>query len=211
MVFVLMLILGFCVGGIPFGFVVAKLMLGTDIRLQGSGNIGMTNVMRVGGKLPGILTFLLDFAKGSVMMLVAQSWLAESNGDVSIIQWSCVGIVTVCGHAFSIFLKFKGGKGISTLFGILAVLHLPIALIAAFIWIGTFLAKRISSLAALTMLGGLPFLFLIVPWISGEAISIFQFLLFSGLSSFLIYRHRENITRLLKGEEKPLKTAHAPH
>ena len=211
MLFILMLILGFCIGSIPFGFLIGKLMLGVDIRSQGSGNIGMSNVMRVGGKLPGILTFLLDFAKGSLVMLIAQSWLTDSSGNVPVVQWSCVGIATVCGHVYSIFLKFKGGKGISTLFGILVVLNLPVGLLAALVWIGTFLVGRISSLAALTMLGVLPFLFLVIPWLSGETISILQFLLFCGLSLFLMYRHRENIVRLLKGEEKQLKATHEPN
>ncbi|MBF0276722.1 MAG: glycerol-3-phosphate 1-O-acyltransferase PlsY [SAR324 cluster bacterium] len=211
MTFFVMLILGFGIGSIPFGLIVAKLMLGIDIRKQGSGNIGMTNVMRVGGKLPGILTFLLDFAKGSVMMMIAEPWLFDSSGNGSIVQWSCVGIATVSGHIFSIFLKFKGGKGISTLFGILAILNLSIGLIAAFLWVGTFLAKQISSLAALVMLAGLPFLFLLVPWMSGENISLGQFFLFSGLSALIIFRHRENIDRLLRGEEKQLKTVRQSH
>ncbi len=179
-------------------------MLGVDIRAKGSGNIGMTNVMRVGGKLPGILTFLLDFAKGAVMMAIARAWLLDESGSVLVFQWSCLGIALVCGHIYSIFLKLKGGKGISTLFGVLVVLHLPVGLVSALVWVGVFLVKRISSLAALVMLTLLPFLFLIIPWGMEKTISFPQFLLFCGLSALLIYRHRENIARLLKGEEKQL-------
>lgn len=210
MVFFL-LIAGFLIGSIPFGLLISKWMLGIDIRYEGSGNIGMTNVMRVGGKLPGLLTFLLDFAKGTAVMLIARPFLSDEAGTLLLSQWSGVGIAVICGHVFSIFLKFKGGKGVSTLFGVLAVLHFSIGITAAFIWIGTYLAKRISSLAALTMLGTLPFLFLIVPWITGETLPISQFLLFSGLSALLIYRHRDNIDRLLKGEEQKLKTAQESH
>ena len=205
--FYLLLLIGYCVGSIPFGFLIGKGMLGVDIRTKGSGNIGMTNVLRVGGKLPGMLTFLLDFAKGAVMMGIARLWMLDESNNVLVLQWSCMGIALVCGHVFSIFLKLKGGKGVSTLFGVLAVLHLPIALVSALIWVGVFLAKRISSLATLVMLVILPFLFLIVPWVLGGTMSIPQFLLFCGLSVLLIFRHRENIARLLKREEKQLNTS----
>ncbi len=206
MTFVFMLLLGFFLGSIPFGLLVGKYMLGVDVRSQGSGNIGTTNLIRIGGKLPGILTFLLDFAKGATAMLIAQSWLVDGEGKVLVIQWSCVGVAAVCGHVFSVFLRFKGGKGIATLFGVLAILKFPIGLIAALIWIGIFLAKRISSLAALSVLGVLPLLFLLIPWLLGENILISQVLLYTGLSALLAYRHRENILRLLKGEETQLKT-----
>lgn len=203
----LLLLIGYFVGSIPFGFLIGKGMLGVDIRTKGSGNIGMTNVMRVGGKLPGLFTFLLDFAKGGVTMGMARPWLLDDSGSILLFQWSCVGIALVCGHVFSIFLQFKGGKGISTLFGVLTVLHWPIALVSALVWGGVFLVKRISSLAALVMLAILPFLFLIVPRGAGDMISIPQFLLFCALSALLIYQHRENLVRLLKGEEKQLNTS----
>lgn len=203
----LLLLIGYFVGSIPFGFLIGKGMLGVDIRTKGSGNIGMTNVMRVGGKLPGIFTFLLDFAKGGVTMGIARPWLLDDSGSILVFQWSCVGIALVCGHVFSIFLKFKGGKGISTLFGVLTVLHWPVALVSALVWGGVFLVKRISSLAALVMLAILPFLFLIVPRGAGDMISIPQFLLFCALSALLIYQHRENLVRLLKGEEKQLNAS----
>lgn len=215
MEFLFLLIVGFLVGSIPFGLLIGKWMLGMDIRQAGSGNIGMTNVMRVGGKLPGALTFLLDFAKGTAMMLLAQPLLEDASGTVFVIQWSCVGIAVIGGHVFSIFLKFKGGKGISTLFGVLAALHFSIAGVAALLWVGTFLLKGISSLAAVVMLAALPFLFLSVPWVLEEPIPVAQAILFGGLSIFLLYRHRENIARLLKGEEQKLqpsspKDSHLP-
>ncbi|MBF0288817.1 MAG: glycerol-3-phosphate 1-O-acyltransferase PlsY [SAR324 cluster bacterium] len=207
MVFVFMLILGFFLGSIPFGLLIGKYMLGIDVRSQGSGNIGTTNLVRLGGKLPGILTFLLDFAKGAIAMLIAQSWLVDGEGQVLVTQWSCIGVAAVCGHVFSIFLQFRGGKGIATLFGVLTVLKFPIGLLAALVWIGIFLAKRISSLAALSVLGVLPLLFLVIPWILGESVLIPQVLLYTGLSALLTYRHRENILRLLRGEETKLKAA----
>ena len=109
----------FLVGGIPFGLLISRYWLKIDIRQQGSGNIGMTNVMRVGGKLPGLLTFVLDFGKGSVAVLLAKNFIPALVIDIETqkIFLSLTGVIVVCGHVFSVFLSFKGGKGISTLFG----------------------------------------------------------------------------------------------
>ena len=133
-------ILVFLLGGIPFGLLISRYWLKIDIRHQGSGNIGMTNVMRVGGKLPGLLTFVLDFGKGSVAVLLAKTFIPAMVIDIETQKFflSLAGIIVVCGHVFSVFLRFKGGKGISTLFGVLAVLHLNIAICAAGIWLATF-------------------------------------------------------------------------
>ena len=111
-------ILVFLLGGIPFGLLISRYWLKIDIRQQGSGNIGMTNVMRVGGKLPGLLTFVLDFGKGSVAVLLAKTFIPALVIDIETqkIIFSLAGVIVVCGHVFSVFLRFKGGKGISTLF-----------------------------------------------------------------------------------------------
>ena len=175
MTFFLLLLSAFLLGGIPFGLIIGKLLLGIDVRQSGSGNIGMTNVMRVGGKLPGVLTFLLDFGKGSLAV-----WL------------------------------FKGGKGVSTLFGVLAALNLPVGLGAAAVWLGLFTVKRISSLAALTMLATLPVWFLLIPWFQGMPIIWSQFGMFCTLDILLLYKHRENIARLRTGQETQLKATNEP-
>jgi glycerol-3-phosphate acyltransferase PlsY len=118
---------------------------------------------------------------------------------------SLAGVVVVCGHVFSVFLRFKGGKGISTLFGVLAVLHFSIALSAASVWVGMFLWKKISSLSAITMLIVLPWFFILFPWLQNEPPFWTVFFLFLLLSSLLIYKHRENIQRLLKDQESQLR------
>ena len=107
MVFILYIILGFFLGSIPFGLIVGKLWLGTDVRQQGSGNIGMTNVMRIGGKGPGIMTFILDFAKGWLAVFLAGVAIIpdETDPSSSILFLSLVAASAVCGHIFSIFLK----------------------------------------------------------------------------------------------------------
>jgi len=201
-------ILIFLLGSVPFGLLISRYWLKIDIRQQGSGNIGMTNVMRVGGKLPGILTFLLDFGKGSLAVLLAQTAfpVSEIEPETQLIFLSIAGVVVVCGHVFSLFLRFKGGKGISTLFGVLAILELNVGICAAFVWAGMFFWKRVSSLSAITMLVVLPWLFLLIPWLQNEPPVWTVFFLFLLLSSLLIFKHRENIQRLLKGQEGQLSS-----
>ena len=147
-------ILIFLLGGIPFGLLISRYWLKIDIRQQGSGNIGMTNVMRVGGKLPGLLTFLLDFGKGSLSIILAKIFVMPMINEIETQKFflSLAGVIVVCGHVFSVFLRFKGGKGISTLFGVLAVLHINIGICAAIVWLVMFFWKHISSLSGITML-----------------------------------------------------------
>ena len=202
-------ILVFLLGGIPFGLLISRYWLKIDIRQQGSGNIGMTNVMRVGGKLPGLLTFLLDFGKGSLSIILAKIFVMPMINEIETqkIFLSLAGVIVVCGHVFSVFLRFKGGKGISTLFGVLAVLNLNIGICAAGIWLAIFLWKRISSLSGITMLTVLPWLFLLIPWVKNESPVWPVFFLFLLLSSLLVYKHLENLKRLLKGQEGQLSAS----
>ena len=208
MLFMLYIILGFFLGSIPFGLVVGKLWLGTDVRQQGSGNIGMTNVMRIGGKGPGILTFILDFAKGWLAVFLAGMAIIpdETDPSYSILFLSLVAASTVCGHIFSIFLHFKGGKGVSTMFGSLAALQFEISLICGIIWVLMFMTKKISSLSALSMLAVMPWLFIIVPWVQNISFSGYQFMIMFALSGLMIYKHQKNIERLLSGQEGKLKS-----
>jgi len=202
-------ILVFLLGGIPFGLLVSRYLLKTDIRQHGSGNIGMTNVMRVGGKLPGLLTFVLDFGKGSGAVFLAKTFIPSMVIDIETqkIFLSLAGVFVVCGHVFSVFLRFKGGKGISTLFGVLAVLHLNIGVCAAIVWLLMFFWKHISSLSGITMLIILPWLFLLIPWIKNESPVWSVFFLFLLLSSLLVFKHLENLKRLLKGQEGQLSAS----
>ena len=202
-------ILVFLIGGIPFGLLISRYWLRIDIRKQGSGNIGMTNVMRVGGKLPGLLTFILDFGKGALAVILAKTFIPSVEIDIETqrIFSSLAGVLVVLGHVFSVFLGFKGGKGISTLFGVLAVLHLNIGICAAGIWLAMFFWKHISSLSGITMLIVLPWLFLLIPWLKNELLVWPVFFVFLLLSSLLIYKHLENIKRLIKGQEGQLSTS----
>ena len=132
MIFCLCLLAAFLLGSVPFGLLVGKIWLGIDVRKEGSGNIGMTNVMRIGGHGPGIVTFLLDFGKGFLAVRLASlnDVFLNDDDETRILMLTLVGCAAVLGHVYSVFLKFKGGKGVSTLFGILAALSLGIGLLA---------------------------------------------------------------------------------
>ena len=120
---------------------------------------------------------------------------------------SLAGVIVVCGHVFSVFLRFKGGKGISTLFGVLAVLNLNIGICAAIVWLVMFFWRHISSLSGITMLTVLTWLFLLIPWLKNESPVWPVFFLFLLLSSLLVYQHLENIKRLLRGQEGQLSAS----
>ena len=196
----------FLIGSIPFGLIIGYYWLKLDLRNEGSGNIGMTNVMRVGGKWPGILTFLLDFGKGTFAIILAKIFFlnSELNIEEQFIFQNLSAIIVILGHVFSVFLRFKGGKGISTLFGVLVILHFNIAVIAAVIWAIIFKWKNISSLSGITMLSSLPFLFILVPWIKNEPPIWTIFLLFLMLSLLLLFKHKDNFKRLIRGQERRL-------
>ncbi len=181
----------FLLGSIPFGYIVAKIK-GVDIRKHGSGNIGATNVYRTIGKKEGVLTLLLDLMKGFICVLAAK--LVFSNP----IYWYVASIFSVLGHDFSVFLKFKGGKGVATTYGAVLGLVPYAALIGMFIWISILLKTKYSSLAAL-----LSFFIStttsVVFFKNGYVEYIFVFLFI-----LMIAKHKENIKRIINREEKSI-------
>lgn len=190
--FYLFLLLAYFLGSIPFGYLIARIFLGYDVRSQGSGNIGMTNVMRTGGKIPGLFTFLLDLGKGTLAVWIT-GFFTDSTPLIL-----CSAFLVVFGHTSSIFLKFKGGKGISTNFGIWILLDWRIFLAIALTWVLLFLWKKISSLSALLSLIVLPIASFVFQG-SGEV-----FILSCLLFIYLFFLHRSNIKRLLQSEESAL-------
>ncbi len=195
MILILLCIFAYLMGSIPFGLIISKLMLGIDVRQSGSGNIGMTNVMRVGGRLPGLLTFVADFSKGFLPVYL----VVLLQVDASELWKSVVAIIAVLGHIFPVFLKFRGGKGVATTYGVLFALNWQIGIICAAVWILVFLKTRLSSLSALSMLTLLPFILFVGYW--QNTLPISQVLLLSSLSLFIVYLHKDNISRLRQGRE----------
>ncbi len=186
---------GYLLGSIPFGLIATKLGGQGDIRNIGSGNIGATNVLRTGRKDLALITVLGDGGKGAVAVLIA--WLATRNSgkDAQAILTSLAAGSAFLGHLFPVWLKFKGGKGVATFFGTLLAAAWPVGMAAGATWIAMAFLFRRSSLAALTAAALAPiFVFLLDRPYPIAVLAVFM--------AVLIYvRHRENIARLLKGEE----------
>lgn len=189
----------YLIAAIPFGYILAKVFAGVDVRKEGSGNIGATNVLRVvKAKAPHlakkltIATFVLDAIKGVVVLLVAMALGADDN-----ILWT-LAVLSVLGHCFSPFLGFEGGKGVATGFGVLLVM-LPIeALIAIVVW---FIAGKVLKISSLSSLIGLSAL-LIASYIIHPEIPVIDSHAPIWIISFVIfYKHIPNIIRIFKKEE----------
>ena len=186
---ILLFVGSYLLGSIPFGVLVAK-SRGVDIMSVGSGNIGATNVVRVLGKGPGYLVFFLDMLKGLIPALIAR-WLFPDNQE----YWFFAGMFAVIGHSLSPFLKFKGGKGISTALGMTLGSSPVVALIALGIFLAILLGTGYVSLAsifAVVSTTPMSILFRDSLWVT---------IGFAALSVFVIYRHKANIIRLRNGTE----------
>jgi acyl phosphate:glycerol-3-phosphate acyltransferase len=182
-------VLGYLLGSIPFGLLLTRAVGLGDIRGIGSGNIGATNVLRTGNKELAAATLLLDAIKGAVAV-----WLARRFGPVDMLNPMVAGVAAFIGHVFPIWLKFKGGKGVATFWGTLMALAWPLGLSFAGLWLITLGLFRMSSLAALV--GAV-----LVPLIAGFSYGPTMALGTGLMAIIILLRHRENITRLIKGSE----------
>ena len=205
------LLIAYLLGSIPFGLLIGRFWLGVDVRQQGSGNIGMTNVMRVGGKLPGALTFILDFGKAWLAVVIADLLLVdESTSEPALGILMLVGAFAILGHVFPVFLRFKGGKGISCQIGTLLGVYYPLALVGMGTWLLMFGWKKISSLSAIVMLCLLPPVSLVLPGMMTEMPTWDLTLIQAALSLLLLYCHRDNLRRLREGSEGVLRSPSSP-
>jgi len=179
--------LGYLLGSVPFGLIITSLAGEGDIRKIGSGNIGATNVLRTGNRWAAAATLLLDGAKGAAAVLIARALF----GDMAAL-FAALG--AFLGHIFPVWLRFKGGKGVATFLGVTLALYWPVGLLVAATWLVAALIWRISSLSALIG-AALSTLYMIL---LGRP----SFAVLTALLTILIYiMHRENIARLLRGEE----------
>jgi glycerol-3-phosphate acyltransferase PlsY len=187
MTVILWAVLGYLLGSVPFGVLITKALGLGDLRQIGSGNIGATNVLRTGNKKAALLTLLFDAAKGAVAVLLARAMAGEDAAQVA-------GLAAFIGHCLPVWLKFRGGKGVATFFGILFALAWPLGLVAGVIWIGFAAVLRYSSMAALMAAGWTPVAMLFMGY--GDL------LLLGVILGLLVYiRHWANIMRLRAGTE----------
>jgi glycerol-3-phosphate acyltransferase PlsY len=186
-----LLLLAYLIGGIPFGYVLVWLKTGKDVRALGSGNIGATNVLRTTGKAVGILTLLLDIAKG---YLAVWLMMRATQGDV---RWaSAAALAVLLGHAFPVYLKFQGGKAVASFVGAFLCLAPAAVGVCALVFVATVAYSRYISLGSI--LGAAIFPFIVAMLASQE----WPLIAAAALSSTLvIWRHRSNIERLRAGKE----------
>lgn len=196
---ILYLIISYFIGSIPFGIVFAKLFKTGDLQKLGSKNIGATNALRVGGKKMGILTLLADFFKGYLLIYLSSFFLKDTQISVDL-QHVFIGVFSVLGHVFSIFLKGRGGKGVATALGTICALSPTLFIISLFLWGGLFFRSKTSSLSSIGVFILLPFLFL---FYEDRSLSVLIYFIF--LSALIIYTHKDNIFRLWNGLEDKIK------
>ena len=202
---ILAIILSYILGSIPVGYILTRALKGIDIRRYGSGNFGATNVFRVVNPPAGIVVLVLDMLKGLIPVTLFADWLLPRHPGIDqMIVRLVLGLASVCGHNWTIFLKFKGGKGVATTAGALLGLSFKIpslGLIAGLclgIWVLIVLVTGYVSLGSIIAALSLPIFMLVFN-------QPFKLLIFSvALCLFVVYRHKSNIGRLLRGEESKI-------
>ena len=192
---------GYLIGSLSFAVIVSRVMGLNDPRTFGSKNPGATNVLRSGSKAAAIITLLLDAAKGWLpVVLVKWYGTAYGLGDGTM---AMVGLAAFLGHVFPVFFKFEGGKGVATALGVLLGLSGWLGLAVALVWLVMAVLFRYSSLASITAAVMAPVLYVLGAdglWMMSKSVA----LAVAVMALFLLYRHMENINRLIKGTESRL-------
>lgn len=191
------LVISYLIGSIPTAYLFGRIAKGIDIRQHGSGNVGATNVFRVLGKGPGIIVLIIDIVKGILpLTLVGNLFVVESVAGRVLL-----GVAAVVGHNWTVFLNFKGGKGIATSLGVLIGLTIqfptlrPVLLACILVWLVVFLASAYVSLASIVAAVVLP----VAMGLTGQPIELI--VLGIVFCIFVVLRHRPNIKRLMAGDE----------
>lgn len=186
-VLLLWAVIGYGLGSIPFGMILARVMGLGNLREIGSGNIGATNVLRTGSKTAAALTLLLDGGKGAVAVLLARAFAGEDSAQIA-------ALAAFFGHCFPIWLGFKGGKGVATFIGLWLALAWPVGLALCATWLVTAAITRYSSLSALVAAVASPVWALVLGVPGAVALA-------AALAALILWRHHENIARLRAGTE----------
>ena len=190
--YILTLLISYFVGTISGSYIIGNLFLNKDIRKYGSGNAGTTNAMRVLGKKAGVLTFLIDFLKGALVTLIIRRIFGEEFVPLAILG-------AVIGHDFPFYMKFKGGKGVATTLGALALFNFPLTLICYVVWVlGTVLTKMVSVGSILFFVS----IIIVYSFMSNLAMS--NILIIDIIALIGIIRHKDNIKRIIAGNENKI-------
>jgi glycerol-3-phosphate acyltransferase PlsY len=199
-----LVVIAYLLGSIPFGYLIVKAGDGDDIRDRGSGNIGAANVARSAGLGAGLLTLLLDAAKGYAAVLIANRWAEGSNSA----RWMmAAAIAAVIGHMFPVWLGFKGGKGVATSLGVFLPICREAVIAAVILWFLVVAFWRYSSLGSIAAAAAFP-VFIYLLYAPRHAPPVYVTLGTIFISLLVLLKHRENMERLIAGEEPRLGPPH---
>ena len=193
MSYIIVVILSYVIGSIPSGLILGKTFWNVDLRQHGSKNIGATNAWRTLGKLPGFIVFVADLLKGMIGVYLGMLIVGTSTAMI------IGGIMAIIGHSLSLFLKFKGGKGVATGLGVLIMLMPSVSAVVFLIWLVIVLISKYVSLASIIAAVFVP----VCAFAAGMSYDYVAFGIVAAL--FVIYRHKSNIMRLMNGTENKIK------
>lgn len=191
--YILIAIISYLLGNLSFAFILGKVLMKKDVREYGSGNSGATNAIRAFGAKVGVMAFAGDVLKGVAAVMIGKMLLGEMGGYLA-------GIFVIIGHNWPVLLNFKGGKGVAATIGVMLMISPLVSLICFIIGLSIAFFTRMVSLGSIVGMALAPLAVLI--FVRPFNISLFVFCLF--VSSMSIYRHKENIKRILKGKENKL-------
>ena len=192
MKYFLVLIISYLIGTIAGSYIIGELFLNKDIRKYGSGNAGTTNAMRVLGKKAGVTTFIIDFLKGVAVTFIIGKFFGRNLVPLGILG-------AVIGHDFPFYMNFRGGKGVATTLGALALFNFPLTLICYIVWVlGTLLTKIVSVGSILF------FISIIIVYTFMSDLTTYNIILINLIALIGIIRHKDNIKRLIAGNENKI-------
>jgi len=190
---VLVILICYLLGSIPFGYIVGKLFKKIDIREYGSGNIGATNAFRILGPVLASLVLIGDIGKG-----IFSIYLVRFLNIDNLFILTIAGLAVICGHDWSVFLKFKGGKGVATTFGVIFSFNLVISILAVTVWGIVMIFTRYASLSSILSLASIAIFMILFK-------QPYEYIIFSlAILILAIFKHKENIKRLKLGKEKKI-------
>lgn len=204
-----LLAVAYLIGSIPFSYLVARAFAGKDVRREGSGNVGATNVARTAGKMAGILALVGDLAKGVVIILIARWMVARPDWPYaagpqpweSREMWvALAGLIAILGHMFPVWLRFQGGKGVATAGGVILALDPRVFAAAVLVFAIVVLLSRMVSLASIVTAASIPLLFRFIALDSPYWRTVISI----GIALAVIVKHHSNIARLARGTERRL-------
>ena len=207
----IIVLVGYILGSIPFGLLLTRQIAKVDIRNYGSGKIGTTNVLRTAGKKAATLSFMLDFTKGALAVLFAalifgRNYLVVGNFGLGLLVAQCLAaLAAIAGHNWSIFLGFRGGRGVATFFGGLAALSPVVALFGGQVFAIGIGMTRFASLGSIAGVVGTYTILIPLTILDGFPVEYLVYCLIGTI--IVIYMHRDNIARLLAGKERKLGEA----